>query len=108
MAELILTEKEKSDPSYLDWDDAALGKLVKKAAIMLKDKYGQEASFCTTGALMIIGSMLRINATDTTITVEGFSISGVDAGDYKIVVERIREPKNKEKLKVVLKKEESI
>lgn len=30
MAELILTEAEKSAASYLDWDDAALGKLVRK------------------------------------------------------------------------------
>lgn len=37
MAELILTEQEKADLSYLDWSDEALGKLVRKCALEIKN-----------------------------------------------------------------------
>jgi hypothetical protein len=93
VAELILTDEEKAAPTYLDWDDAALGKLVKKMAAMLHDKYGQEAAFMTTGAHLILGSAVKCNAASAVTNIDGFTISGEDAGDWKITVERVRDPK---------------
>ena len=40
MAELVVTEEEGRAPSYLDWSDEALGKLVRYLAIRVDDLFG--------------------------------------------------------------------
>lgn len=90
MAELILTEKEKADPSYLDWDADALGKTVKKLAIEFKDKYGKDTIFHTLAIQLLIDTAIRINADTLTQTVEGLSFEGKDLGDWEVVLRRTR------------------
>ncbi|MCY4044628.1 MAG: hypothetical protein OXE99_06080 [Cellvibrionales bacterium] len=88
MAELILTEKEKSDLTYLNWSDEALGKLVKKTALMISDEYGQDAAHITTSAHLLISLAEKCNSTETTLTFEGVSHAGEPKGNWKIVVFR--------------------
>jgi len=92
MAELILTEAEKEAPTYLDWSDAALGKLVRKTALMLEDEYGGKATYTTTIAHILIGFGLKVNATETTITLEGVTEAGENKGDWQVTVKQIKEP----------------
>ena len=92
MAELILTEEEKASDTYLDWDDAALGKLVRKTALMLRDTYGQEATFGMTGAHLLVGMAMSANSTETTIELNGLNVKGEDKGDWRIEVVRTKAP----------------
>lgn len=92
MAELILTEAEKETLTYLDWSDEALGKMVRKTALMLEDNYGQNATYTTTVAHILIGFGLKINATETTITLEGVTEAGENKGDWQVTVKQIKEP----------------
>ena len=88
MAELILTDKEKADPTYLDWGDEALGKLVKKTALQIGDDFGQDAAYITTGAHLLIGMAEKSNSTETTLELKGVTEKGKPKGDWKIVVTR--------------------
>jgi hypothetical protein len=92
MAELILTKAEKEAPTYLDWSDQALGKLVRKTALMLEDEYGQDATYTTTVAHILIGFGLKANSTETTITLEGVTEAGKNKGDWQVTVKQIKEP----------------
>lgn len=66
MAELITTQQEKNDASYLDWDDAALGRAVKHAAVCsqnaIKDQSGLKRLEISGAALLIGVSMRNSNA----------------------------------------------
>jgi hypothetical protein len=53
MAELILTDAEKKSANHLDWDDAALGKAVKKLALSIRDIWGDQALICTSCATLL-------------------------------------------------------
>ncbi len=85
MAKLILTEKEKADPSYLDWDDDALGKIVRKLAIQTRDEYGKDAIFHTLGISFLIDTAIRVNADILTQNVETKTL-----GDWEVVLKRTR------------------
>ena len=97
MAKLILTDKEKADPSYLDWDDEALGKLVRYTAQMLRDELGQDATFFTAGSQLVINAAIRAKVKTLTQTIE-ITVEGEDAGDWELKVTRVRKP-NKGKIK---------
>ncbi|MCW7556451.1 hypothetical protein NX722_28600 [Endozoicomonas gorgoniicola] len=88
MAELVLTEKEKADPTYLDWSDEALGKLVKRTAIKMQDEFGQDAAHITCGAHLLISLAEKSNSAETTLTFKGVSHAGEPKGDWKIVITR--------------------
>jgi hypothetical protein len=92
MAELILTEEEKAAPSYLDWDDAALGKAVKALAIKLHDSEGKESMYGQVAAFMLIGAAHRINADTTTIDLENVTVSDEGIGDWRVEVRRTKAP----------------
>lgn len=51
MAKLILTQAEKAAESYLDWDDAALGQLVRKMSANLRGAYGEESAIGAVGRI---------------------------------------------------------
>lgn len=91
MAELILTEKEKADLSFLDWDDAALGKLVKKTAVEMQDTFGRDGTFVVSAAHLLIGMAEQTNGDTLTFTAEGFSVGGEPKGDWRVTVEKIAE-----------------
>lgn len=88
MAELILTEKEKADASYLDWDDDALGKLTRKLSARMHDKYGRDGQFAAMAAHLLIDLARRVNATTSTINLKGATVAGEAIGDWKITIKR--------------------
>ena len=60
MAEFIPTEEEKAAASYMDWDDAALGKFTKHVALTLermsKDAEGLRKVTAASCAMMLVGA----------------------------------------------------
>jgi hypothetical protein len=90
MAELILTEKEKADPSYLDWDTDALGKLVSKLAAQFKDEYGKDAIFSTFAIRLLVDTTILANANKLTQTIENVVVDGKDFGDWELVLKQTK------------------
>ena len=90
MAELILTDKEKSDPLYTDWDDAALGKAVKVAASTIRDTKGKgmQSVLITSVALVLVGIVHENNAEALSLILEGHQSNGEITGDWEIYVMR--------------------
>jgi hypothetical protein len=89
MAELILTEQEKKDASYLDWGDEALGKLVKMIAALINDEYGKDAAWHAMAAHLLVDLSRKTNSTDTTLTVRGCTKDGEEIGDWAVNIKRL-------------------
>lgn len=79
MAELILTDEEKAAHSWLDVDDATLGKAVKEMGLILLPKMkkdaanrwdGREALYLSSYALLVGMSMDDMNAASWEFTLE--------------------------------------
>jgi len=88
MAELILTEEEKRQLTYLEWDDAALGKACKKIAIILSDENGKRSIKHMGAAVFLISEAVRANSYTTTIEIDG-ATNPEPLGDWKITLQRI-------------------
>lgn len=89
MPELILTDEEKKAASYLEWDDEALGKLVKYTAALMKDEHGQSPAFSATCAHMIVNMAREANATECTLTLTGATVKGEPIGDWEVIARRV-------------------
>jgi len=70
MAELILTEKEKHANDYLEWDDAALGRVVKKLALNIQEIRGDNALLYTSCAALLASEAAK-KAGELSIDIEG-------------------------------------
>jgi hypothetical protein len=57
MAELILTEAEKSALTWMELDDATLGKVVKKTALSLKEHSEEQQKIWWFAAAMLLCGM---------------------------------------------------
>ena len=90
MAELILTDEEKATESYLDWDDAAIGKAVKKLALAISDTKGDKSMSWHAASLCLVAMAHDSNAGSSEHTIEGVTLNkGQDAiGDWKITTQR--------------------
>lgn len=86
MAELILTAHERSDKTYLDWDDEALGKLVRKTALMIV------AAMLSGATLLLTDAALESNSDTFRNGIEGCTKRGEDVGDWMVIIERTRKP----------------
>jgi len=95
MAELILTEEELAADTWLELDDATIGKLVKHTALQLKDtpdrSAEQAALWWWAAAIMMVGATADTNADTFTQTIKGYSRHGQVVGDFKITVEKLSE-----------------
>jgi hypothetical protein len=89
MAELILTEAEKQTATYLDWDDAALGKAVKKLALLMGEIRGNEALACTSGAVLLACQAAKQPDGVLTIQLDGITDGYDRVGDWQLVVSRL-------------------
>lgn len=94
MAELILTAEEKAAQDWLDLNDDALGKLVKKAALVLHDKHGSDAVTATAILAMLANISHRCNSTKTVYKLGGVTHGDEELGDWQVTVER-KKPKGK-------------
>lgn len=93
MAELILTEAERAAATWLEFDDAALGRVVKHAAVTFMEAADELKRIRHMAAAMIlVGAADQANAERLTETLQGLTRKGVDCGDWRITIERTRAP----------------
>jgi hypothetical protein len=91
MAELILSDDEKAAATWLELDDATVGKLVKKTALDLKEHAGEQGRvWWFSAAMLLVGMAEDSNAHDFSQEVRGFTRDGVSCGDWKVSVTRIK------------------
>ena len=93
MAELILTKEEKEAASYLDWDDEAVGKMVRHAALKLMRDGNEdnEALFPMTAAHIMVGHTVTLNARTAEYDIEGFTLHGEPQGNWKVTVKKVED-----------------
>lgn len=91
MAELITTQAEKAAASYLDWDDAALGRFVKYAMLAFKKSASEiDRVLTASAALHLVHSCVDIKAAEFEGKLEGVTINnGTEVGDWEIKVRKL-------------------
>lgn len=90
MAELIITDKEREDASYLDWDDASIGRGVKKIALKINDLKGEDSISWCAGAMALIARAIDTNSDHSVMTVEGLVNDGKELGDWEVSVKQVK------------------
>lgn len=97
MAELILTDDEKNAGSFLDFDDASLGRCVKALALnafaekVEKIKIGVEGSgpcYIMAATQVLASFAHETNAGEASFEVCGLSFRGKPVGDWLIEIRR--------------------
>ncbi|MDP2729292.1 MAG: hypothetical protein Q8O55_02260 [Dehalococcoidales bacterium] len=91
MAELILTEGEEKADSWLELDDASLGKVIK--ALMLKFKdicTEQERLYWYSAAIILCSAAAETNADVMKQTIAGLTIKGKPFGSWAVTVKRLK------------------
>lgn len=92
MADLILTEAEKAAESYLDWDDAALGRFTKYIAATIEkhkdDADGLHRVTAASAAMLLVASCVDANAGSLMLKLEGHTHGDVLTGDWLITVKK--------------------
>lgn len=90
MAELILTDEEKTAALWTDLSDEAVGKLVKARMAAIADAAKQSERMTTyAAALLLACSAAEVNAGKLTWNLDGVTQSGRDFGDWVVRVERL-------------------
>lgn len=89
MAQLIITDEERATASYLDWDDASIGRGVKKIALKIEDIKGENAISWCAGAMALIARAIDSNAEQSTMTIEGLTDGGKPLGDWEVTVRNL-------------------
>lgn len=91
--ELILTQEENDASSYLDMDDASLGRYTKYLAKVLEDLKDDADGFhkvtAASAGLLMVSACFDANADKLSLTLTGHSHKGIETGDWKITVEKI-------------------
>ena len=90
MAELILTKEDKDAATYLEWDDASIGRGVKKIALKIGDHKGEDSIAWCAGAMALIARAIDSDSDKSVMTIEGLVSSGVRLGDWEVTVRRVR------------------
>ena len=89
MVQLITTPEEESAASYLEWDDAAIGKLVKASSLTLEAGCGKDMVKKLACCTRILAAMLEADSDDTTIIIKGLTRKGESLGDWEIRVKQL-------------------
>lgn len=90
MAELILTDEEKAALTWLELDDATVGKVTKKLAARLLDVDKELDRLQFSAAVMIlVGHADDANAETLEHTLHGYTRKGVNRGDWKLTIQRL-------------------
>ena len=89
MAQLILTEEERCTKTFLEWDDATLGKAVKRTADIIHGEAGGRALRLTGAAIFIIEEMLKNHADSVTLELTGVTAGAKELGNWGVSIERI-------------------
>lgn len=97
MAKLTTTPEERAANSYLEWDDAALGRFTKLCALKLDalkdDAEGLRKVTASSCAMMLVADAFLANATTFTLDLEGHTHAEIPTGNWRIIVKRIKAPK---------------
>lgn len=88
MAELILTEVEKRAAGYLEWDDAALGRAVKKLAMTMGEIAGRDAATSTSCAVVLACHAAKRPGGTLTIELDSITDGYGRVSDWRIVISR--------------------
>lgn len=95
MAQLILTEEEKAAISWLDMDDDALGKLCRKACLIipqhedLDNPDDRKQVWASSAGMLLCGVTDDANATTAVFTFEGLTHGDKQRGNWRVTVERL-------------------
>jgi hypothetical protein len=90
MAELILTDEEKAAVSWLEWDDASLGKLIKYLSVhMGSDEQRKQLLYSQSAALHLIADAVKFGAETMRVEQKGVTKRGEPLGDWEVIVRRI-------------------
>lgn len=90
MAELILTKEEQDAATWLELDDATVGKIVKKTALGILDHSNEQGRvWWFAAALLLCGMADDANADTFSQEINNFTKEGNDRGDWRITIERI-------------------
>lgn len=94
MAELITTQEEKDAASYLDWDDASLGRFTKQMALKFaaackSDPEGWRRVLSTAAAVHLACQAADANAARLTVDLDGVEYAEKKHGDWRVTVEKI-------------------
>lgn len=93
MAELILTPEEKAANTWLELDDAVVGRLVKYTATQFKSTTERSAEqagvWWWSAALLLVGLAVDANADSFVQTLHAYQRNGEALGDFRITIERV-------------------
>lgn len=90
MAEIILTEEEKSAVTWAELDDDSLGKVVKAGIFSIKKiAKEQDKMFFMAAAIILCSIAADSNADKLTQTLEGLKNNGQPLGDWKITIKKL-------------------
>ncbi|QDV49601.1 hypothetical protein [Gimesia fumaroli] len=89
MAQLDLTKEEALSMNILTWDDASIGRAVKKLGLdFYQETNGRSALMYSTCAIMLIAEAVKQGAFASVIDVD-HSNRPVNPGKWRITLERI-------------------
>lgn len=92
MAVFEPTEEEKAAASYLDWDDAALGKFTKYCGLVMdqnsKDGEGLHRVSAASCAMRLVSQCVDSNAAELKLKLDGHTLRGQKTGDWIVTVKR--------------------
>jgi hypothetical protein len=90
MADLILTPEEEKAESFLDWDDASLGRAIKAGLFTLQDSADNTEKLIAYTAAMVFTTMLaKQNADILSLNIQDTTWREIPQGDFLITVHRI-------------------
>lgn len=96
MAELILTDEEKAAISWLDLDDDALGKVCRKACLILMNKEKSEDDpddrkpvWAASAGMLLCGVADDANVATVTFTFDGLTNGEKEHGNWRVTVEKL-------------------
>ena len=88
---LILTDVEKKANTWLELDNESIGTIVKSTALMIKEtSTGMNKIYHMSAAMILIDAAIEINAERLTETIEGLTIKGVNKGNWKVIIEKVK------------------
>ena len=92
MAELMITEEERSTLTFLEWDDAALGKAVKSMACIIADKDGGRETLPIVAAGVFMISRAIETGADKLVLELGGASNPEPLGDWEITIKQLAPP----------------
>lgn len=92
MAELTITEEERRTLTFLEWDDAALGKAVKSMACIIADTDGGRKTLPVVAAgVFLISRAIDSGADMLVLKLEG-ACGEEPLGDWEIALKQLAPP----------------